>query len=93
MFTTFTAVLTGLALTWPPVAAAAGSAGGRPLTVSLPAPTLTRPIGTVAVRLVDRSRRDPLAGAKPYRELMVSLWYPARAGGGGLAPHMAPYMA
>ncbi|GAA3203661.1 lipase [Nonomuraea roseoviolacea subsp. carminata] len=42
--------------------------------------------------LVDRSRPDPLMAAKPYRELMISLWYPAE-GGGPLAPHMAPLAA
>ncbi|HYN92737.1 MAG TPA: acetylhydrolase, partial [Pilimelia sp.] len=44
----------------------------------LPRPTGPFPIGTVPLRLVDRSRPDPVAGAGRHRELMVSVWYPAR---------------
>ena len=50
---------------------------GAPRMV-LPAPTGPYPIGSVALRLVDRSRPDPVAGPGHYRELMVSVWYPAR---------------
>ncbi|MBB2741500.1 UNVERIFIED_ORG: dienelactone hydrolase [Microbispora rosea subsp. rosea] len=71
----------------------AGADAGSPIGVSLPAPGGAYPVGTVALRLVDRSRPDPLVAAKPYRELMISLWYPAVAGGGPLAPHMAPLAA
>jgi predicted dienelactone hydrolase len=48
-------------------------------TVSLPAPSGPHAIGTVNVRLVDRSRPDPwgVAAGQP-RRLMVSIWYPAR---------------
>jgi predicted dienelactone hydrolase len=46
-----------------------------PGRLRLPAPTGPHPIGTVALRLVDRSR--PIAGPGPYRELMASVWYPA----------------
>lgn len=63
-----------------------------PLTLTLPAPTGGQQIGTVALRLVDRSRPDPLVKKRPYRELMVSLWYPS-SGGRPLAPHMAPLAA
>ncbi|MEU9886311.1 lipase [Sphaerisporangium sp. NPDC051011] len=72
---------------------AARADAGSPIGVNLPAPGGPYPIGTVAMRLVDRSRPDPLVAAKPYRELMISLWYPAVAGGGPLAPHMAPLAA
>ncbi|GAA3466360.1 alpha/beta hydrolase family protein [Nonomuraea roseola] len=67
----------------------------RRVTMSLPAPGGPYPVGTFAVRLVDRSRPDPLAKSKPYRELMVSLWYPAKGTGQALpaAPHMAPLSA
>ncbi|MEV8517013.1 acetylhydrolase [Dactylosporangium sp. NPDC051484] len=63
--------------------AEAAPAASRPLTSSpprmvLPAPTGPYPIGTVALHLVDRSRPDPVAGPGHYRELMVSVWYPAR---------------
>ncbi|MET7336764.1 lipase [Nonomuraea sp. NPDC005650] len=84
----------GAAAAGSPVAASLRPAGGaNPIGVSLPAPGGPYPVGTVDVRLVDRSRPDPLAAAKPYRELMISLWYPAAAGGGPLAPHMAPLAA
>lgn len=63
-------------------ARAASAAGRPPLSgpprMVLPAPTGPYPIGTVALHLVDRSRPDPVAGPGHYRELMVSLWYPAR---------------
>ncbi|MEU7893818.1 lipase [Nonomuraea sp. NPDC049152] len=58
--------------------------------LTLPAPTGGQPIGTVALHLVDRSRPDPLMPVKPYRELMVSIWYPA-TGAAGLPP--APHMS
>ena len=45
--------------------------------LTLPAPTGPCPVGTVALHLTDHSRRNPWAGSPPYRELMVSLWYPA----------------
>ncbi|MEV7279852.1 lipase [Streptomyces sp. NPDC093111] len=62
-----------------PTAGAGASPGAR--AVSLPAPTSGRPIGTVDLHLVDRTRRDPLVPSKPFRELMVSVWYPADRGG------------
>ncbi|MFI7054491.1 alpha/beta hydrolase family protein [Streptosporangium canum] len=68
---------------------------GHRVTMSLPAPAGPYPVGTLAVRLVDRSRPDPLVRSEPYRELMVSLWYPAKDTGRTLpvAPHMAPLAA
>jgi dienelactone hydrolase len=61
-----------------PAAGAAGR-GGKPglVRVALPAPGGPHPVGTLALRLVDRSRPDPWT-AHPYRELMVSVRYPAR---------------
>ncbi len=48
------------------------------LQLTLAPPTGPYPVGTVALHLVDHSRRDPwLPGARP-RELMVSVWYPAK---------------
>ncbi|MFJ3902891.1 alpha/beta hydrolase family protein [Streptomyces sp. NPDC090025] len=68
----------------------AGPAGPglRGLALSLPAPTgRHRTLGTVELHLIDRTRRDPLVPAKPYRELMISIWYPAeRAAGHPVAP-------
>ncbi|WP_250007434.1 acetylhydrolase [Actinoplanes sp. M2I2] len=66
-----------LGLAGPAAAADRPPAAGAPRMV-LPAPTGPYPIGTVALHLVDRSRPDPVAGPGHYRELMVSLWYPAR---------------
>ena len=57
---------------------ATGPVTSGPPRMVLPAPTGPYPIGTVALHLVDRSRPDPLAGSGHYRELMVSVWYPAR---------------
>ncbi|MBE1582694.1 alpha/beta hydrolase family protein [Nonomuraea angiospora] len=49
-----------------------------PPQLTLPAPTGPCPLGTVSLHLVDRSRKDPFAGAGHDRELMISLTYPAR---------------
>src|SRR5256885_246404 len=56
--------------------AAAASRG--PVQLTLPPSTGPYPVGTVSLHLVDRSRPDPVAGPGHYRELMASLWYPAR---------------
>lgn len=63
----------------------------RPARLTLPAPTGPYPVGVTELHLVDRSRTDPWTAAPPYRELMVSLWYPARdVGRFPRAPHMSP---
>ncbi|GII05356.1 lipase [Planobispora takensis] len=51
----------------------------KPVRLTLPEPTGPYRIGTLALHLVDHSRRDPWKPAKPARELMVQLWYPARS--------------
>ncbi|WP_051864377.1 hypothetical protein [Streptosporangium roseum] len=62
--------------------------------MTLPAPTGRYPVGTVPLHLVDRSRPDPWVAARPYRELMVSVWYPARRSPNlPTAPHMSPRAA
>lgn len=69
-----------------PAAASAGpSVSGPP---ALPAPTGTRPVGTTALYLKDTSRPDPWVQEAKAREIMVTLWYPARAGEGRRAPYM-----
>lgn len=75
-----------------PAAHPSPTARPAPASVRLPEPTGPFAIGTVSTRLVDRSRRDPWVPALPYRELMVSVWYPAASGGGGDHPR-AGYMA
>ncbi|MFG1810527.1 hypothetical protein [Streptomyces sp. NPDC049040] len=56
----------------------------------LPEPSGSYAVGTVALRLVDTVRPDPWV-PQPYRELTVSLRYPASATGGRPgAPQMLP---
>ncbi|MFG2143773.1 alpha/beta hydrolase family protein [Streptomyces sp. NPDC048696] len=71
--------------------AAPGAPSAQGVRLTLPAPTGPHPVGTVSVRLVDRSRRDPWVSTRPYRELMVSVRHPARdVRGHRLAPQMLP---
>ncbi|WP_336214015.1 alpha/beta hydrolase family protein [Nonomuraea sp. LPB2021202275-12-8] len=76
-----------------PAATPASGAGG--VTVSalptphLPKPTGSHPVGTTSLHLKDRSRTDPWVPAKA-RELMVSLWYPAKSKGKRRAQYMTP---
>ncbi|KOX11583.1 alpha/beta hydrolase family protein [Streptomyces sp. NRRL B-3648] len=61
------------------------------LRLTLPALTGPHPVGTVSLRLVDVSRSDPWITSQPYRELMISIRYPARAAGAyPTAPQMLP---
>lgn len=81
-----------------PLPAATASAADRP-TPSATAPTadvlrIPRPSGPFAVgrdvrHLVDHERRDPWVPTAGARELMVSMYYPARADGSGTR---APYL-
>jgi dienelactone hydrolase len=57
----------------------------------LPAPTGTNRVGAVALHLVDHSRLDPWQADPVDRELMVSVYYPARRSAGYPAmPYMLP---
>ncbi|MEU4625119.1 hydrolase [Actinoplanes sp. NPDC023801] len=47
--------------------------------LSLPPPTGPAKVGVVTAHLVDRSRPDPWVATERFRELMVSVWYPARS--------------
>ncbi|MFF7698237.1 alpha/beta hydrolase [Streptomyces lydicus] len=59
------------------------------LTLRLPAPTGPHPLGVTTLYLVDRSRRDPWDAGIPVRELMVTVFYPARGVRGlPVAPQM-----
>ncbi|MEU4199616.1 alpha/beta hydrolase [Streptomyces sp. NPDC039022] len=60
----------------------------RPLSLSLPRPTGPYAIGRDSLHLVDRGREDPWEPSAHGRELMVSLYYPARTGTGRPAPYM-----
>lgn len=55
---------------------------------SLPQPTGQWPVGSTELHLVDHDRQDPWVSGR-NRELMVTLWYPAREKGGHSRP---PYM-
>ena len=74
----------------------AGTGGSRPaaartVRLLLPAPAGPYHVGTVSLPLVDHSRRNPFAASPPYRELMISIWYPAQnTAGYPLAPYMLP---
>ncbi|WP_243769055.1 alpha/beta hydrolase family protein [Streptomyces cyanogenus] len=61
-------------------ASAAVTAPAWPVRLELPRPTGPYPLGITELHLVDRTRRGPWwAGdaAGEFRELMVSVWYPA----------------
>ncbi|WP_234430575.1 alpha/beta hydrolase family protein [Streptomyces sp. NRRL F-4489] len=50
--------------------------------MTLPAPTGPFAVGTVALHLTDRQRKDPWVAGQAHRELMVSVRYPAGPGAG-----------
>ncbi|MFI9049209.1 alpha/beta hydrolase family protein [Streptomyces sp. NPDC053427] len=61
---------------------------GAGLALRLPAPTGPHPVGATALYLVDRSRRDPWEKIA-VREVMVTVFYPARSVRGyPVAPQM-----
>ncbi|MGW1621249.1 alpha/beta hydrolase family protein [Streptomyces sp. NPDC002172] len=95
MLTRRTALLSAVAATaLSAVSARTASAAPRtagPVRLTLPTPGGPRPVGTVSLRLVDTARADPWITAQPYRELMISIRYPARGlGGHPRAPQMLP---
>ncbi len=59
-------------------------------TVALPDPTGSYAVGTEVLHLTDHDRADPWVPAAGDRQLMVSLYYPARPGRPG---QTAPYMS
>ncbi|NBE96916.1 alpha/beta hydrolase [Nonomuraea sp. KC401] len=75
------------------IASSTGPAATSPATVSngvpkLPKPTGSHPVGTTSLHVKDASRPDPWIPEAKERELMVSLWYPAKAPNGRRAPYM-----
>jgi len=62
----------------------------RTSTPYLPAPTGDRPVGSTAVYLKDTSRPDPWVPSVPYRELMVTLFYPAASAKGTKTQYVTP---
>ncbi|MGP3929298.1 alpha/beta hydrolase family protein [Nonomuraea sp. KM88] len=57
---------------------------------ALPAPTGDHPVGKTDLHLIDSSRPDPWVADRDARELMVSIWYPARKAAGKRAPYLTP---
>ncbi|WP_199443671.1 alpha/beta hydrolase family protein [Umezawaea beigongshangensis] len=82
-----------LAVTAPAGTAAANPAShpSLPVELGLPRPTGPHPVGTTDLHLVDHDRTDPWASppGRP-RELMISLWYPARPTSHRPARHLTP---
>ncbi|MGW0227509.1 alpha/beta hydrolase [Actinopolymorpha singaporensis] len=73
---------------------AAARTASADILLRLPAPTGPHPVGLTTWYLVDRSRRDPWDGTIPVRELVATVFYPAR----GVrrhppAPQLAPVAA
>ncbi|MEW2032242.1 dienelactone hydrolase family protein [Streptomyces roseifaciens] len=85
------ALLVAFAAPQVPAVAAAAERGAGPAApgnpAEVPAPTGKSPVGTKTLRLVDTSRPDPWKPAAGKRQLMVSLWYPARHQGDRNAPY------
>lgn len=73
-------MLSGLATTIGGSATGLARADAAPASARLllPAPTGPHRIGAVELYLVDRSRRDPWSPEIPVRELMITVFYPAR---------------
>ncbi|WP_405698056.1 alpha/beta hydrolase family protein [Streptomyces sp. NBC_01185] len=93
---TAVAALATMALLAAPTATAHALAGPAPAaatsaaTVELPRPTGPYPVGTEVLHLTDHDRTDPWVPEAGDRELMVSLYYPARS---GRPSATAPYMS
>ncbi|GAA3126050.1 alpha/beta hydrolase family protein [Streptosporangium carneum] len=68
-------------------APAVSSSGDVP---ALPKPTGPHVVGMTVLHLVDDTRPDPWVAKVGKRELMVSLWYPAKAPTGRRALYMTP---
>lgn len=75
------------AATSPPAAPAAASSQTLAPT-ELPRPTGPFAVGHNTLHLVDTHRQDPWVPAAGPRQLMVSMYYPARPGTGVPAPYM-----
>ncbi|MBT2230217.1 alpha/beta hydrolase [Nonomuraea sp. NEAU-A123] len=59
-------------------------------TPFLPKPTGPHSVGVTSLYLKDASRPDPWVPSMKARELMVSLWYPAKSPGRQRAQYMTP---
>ncbi|MFI1104606.1 alpha/beta hydrolase family protein [Streptomyces melanogenes] len=90
-------VATAPALAAPAAPARATSASSTPVPtgahVTLPRPTGPFAPGQEVLHLVDQNRLDPWVPSAGPRQLMVSMYYPAKKGAGGPAPYMTPEAA
>ncbi len=80
---------TALAAPSAPSAGPSPSSASRTAQLELPRPTGPYATGRQTLHLTDKSRRDPWVPSAGARELMVSMYYPARPGTGG---RVAEYM-
>ncbi|MFF4179072.1 alpha/beta hydrolase family protein [Streptomyces sp. NPDC001750] len=71
-----------------PAAPDSPSATAAARAPQLPRPTGPYAVGTEVLHLTDRSRTDPWVPEAGPRELMVTMYHPARPGGRGPAPYM-----
>jgi predicted dienelactone hydrolase len=77
------AVPTAVAADVPAASSAATAAQAvQGVQLRLPAPQGRYATGESTFRLVDHTRADPWAPTQPYRELMISVFYPATHSGG-----------
>ncbi|MEU1409302.1 Tat pathway signal protein [Streptomyces sp. NPDC005728] len=87
-------VFSSLIAVLPAQAAPQRATSVHPARLRLPVPTGRFQVGEVALHLADTSRRDPWQAGKGDRELMVSVYYPARqAAGRPAVPYMLPRAA
>ncbi|MGN9843998.1 alpha/beta hydrolase family protein [Nonomuraea sp. H19] len=70
--------------------ASAGRSAAPTSTLYLPKPTGSHPVGATSLHLKDVSRHDPWVPEAKARELMVSLWYPAKPRGERRAQYVTP---
>ena len=68
----------------------APSAAADTTTPYLPSPTGHDPVGVTSLYLKDTSRPDPWVPTVNYRELMVSVFYPATSANGPTKQYMTP---
>ncbi|MEV5350991.1 alpha/beta hydrolase family protein [Streptomyces achromogenes] len=72
----------------PPAGAAASATAPAAVRAELPRSTGPYAVGQEVLEIVDRDRPDPWVPSAGPRRLMVSVYYPARAGTGSPAPYM-----
>lgn len=84
------ALATALAVALPLALSVGSSSAAADEALYLPAPTGHHPVGSTSLYLKDTSRPDPWVPSVPYRELMVSVFYPAAPAGGPATEYVTP---